>query len=49
MLYSTEMNLRENQFLSYKYYINKPQLGKYYCISRSLEYLGIQISNRKIN
>ena len=43
MLYSTEMNLRENQFLSYKYYINKPQLGKYYCISSSLEYLGIQV------
>ena len=42
MLYSAEMNLRENPYLSYRY-IKKPQLGKFYCISRSLEYLGIQV------
>ena len=42
MLYSAEMNLRENPYLSYKF-INKPQPGKYYCIRRALQYLGIQV------
>ena len=42
MLYSAEMNLRENPYLSYKF-INKPQPGKYYCIRRALEYLEIQV------
>ena len=42
MLYSAEMDLRENPYLSYNY-INKPQPGKYYCIKRALEYLQIQV------
>ena len=42
MLYSAEMNLRENPYLSYRY-IKKSQPGKYYNIERALQYLGIQV------
>ena len=42
MLYSAEMNLRENPYLSYNY-IQKPKPGKYYCIQRALDYLKIQV------
>ncbi len=42
MLYSAEMNLRENPYLSYRH-IKKPQMGRFYCIKNSLDYLGIQL------
>ena len=42
MLYSAEMNLRENPYLSYRY-IKKSQPGKYYNIERALQYLQIQV------
>ena len=42
MLYSAEMNLRENPYLSYRY-IKKSQPGKYYNIERALQYLKIQV------
>ena len=42
MLYSAEMNLRENPYLSYRY-IKKPQPGKVYSIEKTLQYLKIQV------
>lgn len=42
MLYSAEMNLRENPYLSYRY-IKHPQPGKVYCIEKTLQYLKIQV------
>ena len=42
MLYSAEMNLGENPYLSYNY-IKEPPTGKYYCIAKALEYLGIKV------
>ena len=42
MLYSAEMDPRENPYLSYRF-IEKSQPGKYYCIKTALEYLKIQV------
>ena len=41
MLYTAEMNLRENPHLSYKY-IKSPPPGKNYSIQKALDYLGIE-------
>ena len=42
MLYSAEMNLRENPYLSYRY-IKNPQPGKVYSIEKTLQFLKIQV------
>ena len=42
MLYSSEMNTKENPHLSYNY-INEPPPGQNYCIKNILEYLGIKV------
>ena len=42
MIYSTEMDLRENPYLSHRY-IKKSQPGKVYSIEKVLEYLKIQV------
>lgn len=42
MLYSAEMNLRENPYLSYKY-IKHPHPGNFFCIERAVEYLQIEV------
>ena len=39
MLYTAEMNLRENSYLSY---IKSPPPGKNYSIQKALDYLGIE-------
>ena len=42
MLYSAEMNFRENPYLSYRY-IKHSQGKKIYCIQKALEFLKIQV------
>ena len=42
MLYSAEMNFRENPYLSYRF-IKKSPYGKFYCIQKALEFLQIQV------